>query len=266
MSLSYIYEVFMYPEIDLGFLGKLRLMTVMAAIGIIVMLLLVRKETKKVEKASPFREGAYIFPKLFMAAFGGYFGALLYDAAFHAIEYGYFRLEGISFYGGLIGGVITVYIAMLVMPSYTSFTRLEWLDRLTVPFVCFHFFGRIGCFLSGCCYGKETDSVFGMYFPDQPEFGVFHHGNKVFPTQLYEALALACIAALLFWVLKKHRFMNYLILYPVFRFFIEFLRGDDRGSTGIYLSPAQITSIVLIIIPIVYYIKLIIIRRQEKRT
>ncbi|MDD4125442.1 MAG: prolipoprotein diacylglyceryl transferase, partial [Eubacteriales bacterium] len=89
---------------------------------------------------------------------------------------------------------------------------------------------------------------------------------KVFPTQLYEALALACIAALLFWVLKKHRFMNYLILYPVFRFFIEFLRGDDRGSTGIYLSPAQITSIVLIIIPIVYYIKLIIIRRQEKRT
>ncbi|NCA93188.1 hypothetical protein EOM82_08140 [bacterium] len=253
----------MFPEIDLGFLGKLRLMTVMAALGIFVMLFLVWKEAKKAEKKSPFNERSYIFPKLFIAAFGGYFGALVYDAAFNAIEYGYFSLEGISFYGGLICGLITVYVAMLVMPTYTSFTRLEWLDKLTVPFICFHFFGRIGCFLAGCCYGKETDSVFGMYFPDQPEFGVFHHGNKVFPTQLYEVLALACIAALLFWVFKKHRFMNYLILYPVFRFFIEFLRGDDRGSTGIYLSPAQITSIVLIIIPIVYYTLLIMNRHKD---
>jgi phosphatidylglycerol:prolipoprotein diacylglycerol transferase len=254
----------MFPEIDIGFLGKLRLMTVMAAIGISVMLILVRIETKKAEKSSPFKEGEYIFPKLMIAAFGGYFGALLYDAAFKVAENGYFRLEGISFYGGLIGGVMTIYIAMLVMPVYTSFTKLEWLDKLTIPFVCFHFFGRIGCFLSGCCYGKETESPLGVYFLDQPEYGVFHHGNRVYPTQLFEVVALAVIAALLLWVLKKHRFMNYLILYPVFRFLIEFLRGDDRGISIFTLSPAQVTSAVIIIIPITFYIKMIIDRNKTE--
>lgn len=254
----------MFPEIDLGFLGKLRLMTVMAAIGIIVMLLLVRKETKKAERTSLFKENAYIFPKLAIASFGGYFGALFYDAAFKAAENGYFRLEGISFYGGLIGGVLTLYIVMLVMPAYTSFTKPEWLDKLTIPFVCFHFFGRIGCFLSGCCYGRETESPLGVYFPDQPEYDIFHHGNKVYPTQLFEVIALAVIAALLLWVLKKHRFMNYLILYPVFRFFIEFLRGDDRGVSVFTLSPAQVTSVVIITIPIVFYIKMTIGRNKPE--
>ncbi len=249
----------MFPEIDLGPFGTLRLMTVMAAAGVAAAFLLIWRDAKKDKKVSPFGEGspfkewAYIYPKLIIALFGGYFGALFYDAAFKTAERGVFRLQGIAFYGGFIGAVAAVYLAMVIMPAYTSFTRLEWLNRLTVPFVVFHLFGRIGCFFAGCCYGKTTSGAFGITFPDQPEYGLFRHGEKVIPTQLYEALALVCIAALLVWVFKKHRFMNYLLLYPTFRFFIEFFRGDDRGATGTPFSPAQLTSIALIIIPITYY-------------
>ena len=244
----------MFPEIDLGIFGKVRLMTIVVVIGTVLMVILVRQAAKQAEKSSPFKERAYIFPKLYISFFGGYLGALIYDALFHTAEREAFEFQGIAFYGGLIGGIVTLYLTMRFMPAYTSFTFLGWLDMLTVPFVVFHFFGRIGCFLSGCCYGRVTDSVFGLHFPDQPEYGLFHNGEKVFPTQLYEALGLLIIIVLLKWVFRKHRLMNYLILYPTLRFFVEFLRADNRGGYILSLSPAQITSLILIMIPIVYYV------------
>ena len=78
---------------------------------------------------------------------------------------------------------------------------------------------------------------------------------SVLPTQLFEAAAIALCALLLATLLKKRRFVNYLILYPVCRFVIEFWRGDDRGSTGFFLSPSQLVSLLILVIPAVYYIK-----------
>lgn len=93
-----------------------------------------------------------------------------------------------------------------------------------VPFA--HGLGRIGCFLDGCCYGKETDSIFGIKFTTTT--------TKVWPTNLFEAIFLLVLASGLFYLAYRHRsrytFPIYMMSYGVFRFLIEFLRGDHRGS------------------------------------
>lgn len=199
-------------------------------------------------------ETEYIMLKLLIAAYFGVAGALLYDTLFKLIETGRFVFGGISFYGGLIGGAAALYV-LCRRDKSSSLTPIEWMDGMTLPFLAFHFCGRIGCFLGGCCYGKTTESFLGVYFPDIPEDNVFHYGQKCLPTQLFEAAAIALCALLLATLLKKHRFVNYLILYPVCRFVIEFWRGDDRGSTGFFLSPSQLVSLLILVIPAVYYIK-----------
>ena len=102
----------------------------------------------------------------------------------------------------------------------------------------FHFFGRIGCFLGGCCYGKVTTFKLGVAFPDNVKENIFHYGSKRYPTQLFEAIILLIILVTILFV-KKNKFKLYLILYSIARFFLEFLRGDDRGSVLINISPAQ---------------------------
>ena len=219
-----------------------------AATGVCVMFFAVWRIAKKRG------ETRYLMPRLLAAAYFGALGALAYDTLFKFIESGKFIFGGISFYGGLIAGAASLYL-MLGRGGRSSLAPLEWLDELTLPFLAFHFCGRIGCFLGGCCYGKPTESFLGVYFPDIPEENIFRHGEKLLPTQLFEAAAILLCALLLATLLKKHRFMNYLILYPVCRFALEFLRGDDRGATGSFLSPSQLVSLLLIAIPVVYYIR-----------
>ncbi|MBQ4316655.1 MAG: prolipoprotein diacylglyceryl transferase, partial [Clostridia bacterium] len=87
-------------------------------------------------------------------------------------------------------------------------------------------------------------------FPDNEANDIFHYGIKCFPTQLFEATAL--IVILLLILAQKNKFENYLILYSASRFFIEFLRGDERGSISNIFSPSQIVSIVLFLTVMCY--------------
>jgi len=137
----------------------------------------------------------------------------------------------------------------------------EWLDLLIVPFVIFHAIGRIGCFLGGCCYGRATDSILGVYFPDLPESGIYHNGQKLLPTQLFEAVGLACLAVGLHFV-KRGKFPLYLIAYAVLRFCLEFLRDDDRGTTIVGISPSQLIAIAVLAVTAAY---LIIKKAKHKR-
>jgi len=115
-----------------------------------------------------------------------------------------------------------------------------------------HTFGRIGCFFSGCCYGKETQCFISI--------------NNRYPTQIIEAVGNLIIFFVLHKLYKKsHKngyiFLLYLILYSALRFSIEFLRGDDRGNFFFGLSPAQNISIVIFIIAIMF----LIINKTKKR-
>ena len=105
-----------------------------------------------------------------------------------------------------------------------------------------HGIGRIGCFLAGCCYGVQTDSWIGIDFPND---GL----GKVVPTQLIEAIFLFLLTGILVILLlvKKFRynFLVYLGAYSVFRFILEFFRGDERG-VAFALSPSQVWCILIL--------------------
>lgn len=101
-------------------------------------------------------------------------------------------------------------------------------------FALFHGFMRIGCTYSGCCYGIEVG---------WPLF----HGR--FPTQLMEAVFCLALFFVLQFCVRRRRMSVYLIAYGVFRFLVEFLRGDDRGQLIAFLpgSPAQQIAVLTIV-------------------
>jgi phosphatidylglycerol:prolipoprotein diacylglycerol transferase len=106
--------------------------------------------------------------------------------------------------------------------------------------------GRVGCFLVGDDYGRPTSLPWGVAFPQglPPTF------DRVHPTQLYEAGAEFLILLVLLASERRERsypgrtFWLYMLLYAVSRFVIEFYRGDERGSVGIF-STSQFISLIL---------------------
>ena len=155
-----------------------------------------------------------------------------------------------TFYGGIFGGVAAFF---LMYKFYFLGNNEPILSKLLIiapgAIALGHAFGRLGCFFNGCCYGKETESWYGILFPG------FAH--KVIPTQLFEMIFLFILAAILLLLAfkwnSKFTLPIYLISYGIFRFFIEFVRGDERGQLGI-LSPSQYWSILLFVSGIVFLV------------
>lgn len=144
------------------------------------------------------------------------------------------------FYGGLIGAGVGAYISARIR----RWNFLKTLDTIVGPAALAHAFGRIGCFMAGCCYGCETDSPLGIIFP---EGSLAPAGVKVLPAQLFESCFLFILAAVLFlitWKGKKAGIPSgiYMVFYAAWRFFIEFFRSDRRGDVG-SLTTSQFISI-----------------------
>ena len=158
--------------------------------------------------------------------------------------------SGYVFYGGLIGLIAGV----LIYGKWRNLPLLTLADILAVIVPLFHGFGRIGCFLAGCCYGKEYHGPFAVKFPPNPyEPGI--ETVSRFPVQLTESMGNFILFGVLFWYSRKNppsgRLMGiYLIAYPVMRFFLEMMRGDEiRGVielAGISISTSQVVSLLLL--------------------
>ena len=152
----------------------------------------------------------------------------------------YLAGAGFVVYGGIIGGALTIYGFCKIK----KIDMLSYLDLMIPSVALAQGFGRIGCFLAGCCYGKETDSFLGVVFTNS-DFAP--NGVKVLPTQLFMAGGDLIIMAILLWYAAKRPMRGrtsalYLILYSIGRFVIEFLRNDDRGTVGA-LSTSQFIAI-----------------------
>ena len=149
---------------------------------------------------------------------------------------------GLTFYGGLLFGIAATF-SMTRLKSISFLRILDCLAPLTMLALAF---GRVGCFLGGCCYGEKTDIPLGVHFPGHP--GLRH------PTQLYECLIVLCIAVVL-WPRSKRqghagqRAGAMLALYGAFRFMLEYLRDDPRGAFGLF-STSQWIALPLIAIGI----------------
>jgi len=169
-----------------------------------------------------------------------------FDSLFKINENDGLKFSGITFYGGLLGGALSMLVMLWAGRKQTSHCIGEWFNIMTQPLIILHIFGRIGCFFAGCCYGKVTESVLGVRFPDIETANIFHHGEKCYPTQLIEAFALIIILIVVNY--RQNKFFNYLAMYAVLRFIIEFFRGDLRGEIFGCLSPAQVISIIILLV------------------
>jgi len=156
--------------------------------------------------------------------------------------------SGGVFYGGLILAVVVAlwYIRHAGLPLWTT------CDVFAPGIALGHVVGRFGCFFAGCCYGRPTTEPWGITFtnPLAAELVGTPLGVPLHPTQLYEAGAEFLILLALLWSERKGRtypgrtFWLYMLLYSISRFIIEFYRGDERGSVGIF-STSQFISLLL---------------------
>lgn len=159
--------------------------------------------------------------------------------------------SGFVVYGGIICAVIIGVIYFKI--KKTDF--LTYWDMIMPSVSIAQGFGRIGCFLAGCCYGAVTDSPIGVVFPSG---SLAPAGVKLWPTQLMMSAGNFIIAGILILAstkLKKRGQIGslYLILYAIGRFGIEFLRNDHRGAVGVF-STSQFISLFIVVIGIGLFI------------
>jgi phosphatidylglycerol:prolipoprotein diacylglycerol transferase len=173
---------------------------------------------------------------------------------------GEFALSGgVTFMGGLVGGVVCFVLFALVSKKPTVKKAFFPVAELAIPCVSLaHFIGRIGCFLAGCCHGKESEH--GIFMPAV--------NATVIPTQIYEAaFLLALTGVLIFLTLKVRSDLNLIIYafsYSIFRFIIEFFRGDDRGAFLGALSPSQVQSIILFLVGVALLVFKILSKKAKR--
>lgn len=214
------------------------------------------------------KENAIAFElNLVIAAFFGVVGAILRQSLYDFIEnpHAYHFTWSMTFFGGLLfgaGSFLLGYYFVIRKKYPKSLSPILSLAGACIPFS--HGIGRIGCFLDGCCYGKPV--------PENSPFawiGIKFHTTsvKVYPTNLFECIFLLLLASILFYlVFKKHSSYTlpiYRISYGIFRFLMEYLRGDHRGNFIPGISPSQFWSLRLFISGILYFVLLLILKRNK---
>lgn len=171
-----------------------------------------------------------------------------------------FWAGGLTYYGGFIGAALGAF--WLLRRDRFPFWKAADMAGFAVPLGLA--FGRVGCFLGGCCFGARCDSAWGVSFPAhspaseaQAKLGLLPSAGlaslPVHPTQLYEALGAIAISLFAFHIASKTKrydgqvFFVFVALYAVLRFVLEFFRADDRGGIGV-LSTSQWIGAVLLVV------------------
>lgn len=224
-------------------------------VGVIVCLVFTILAMKKTGYSSTARD-TIIMIGIF-AIIIGLLSASLFQAIYNLAAGKGFTFEGMTFIGGLIGGVIS-FVGIYFLYVYVINPRLKeksffkadmnkgiwYLLRIApISITIAHGFGRIGCLFAGCCHGKVTDEWYGIWNAEV--------GAKTVPIPLYEAIFLFVLSALMIVLLFrldfKYNMTLYLISYGIWRFVIEYFRADYRGDFIPGLSPSQFWSIVMVI-------------------
>lgn len=160
-----------------------------------------------------------------------------------------------------------------------NISLLALLDVLGPAMALAHAFGRISCFMQGCCFGKPAPNGFplAVQFP-QGSPAAYRYpslltggSEPVYPVQLFESAGNLLMCAVLLLLLRKRKYAGtvggvYLILYGVMRFLIEFMRGDHTDSI-LNLTPSQFIAVALAIPGgvIVYLVARKLGRKDEKK-
>jgi phosphatidylglycerol---prolipoprotein diacylglyceryl transferase len=228
------------------------LIAVGAVAGVIYMAIQGKKEVRL-----SFDQANALFLYIFFAALiGGKIFLFFEDTTYYlARPEALVKGTGFVFYGSFLFSVPT----MLWFFHRQRLHTYKMLDVMAVTTCMVHMFGRIGCFMAGCCYGRPTETILGVVFND-PACYADPKGTPLHPTQLYEAAFIFMVMLVLFYLRTKRQFYGqlflvYLLLYGVGRIVIEFFRGDKgRGYIFNGLSHSQFIAIsILIIVGYIYW-------------
>lgn len=158
-----------------------------------------------------------------------------------------FRISGnLTFIGGIVGGAAMFFAIYFPMRKRYQSRFLDVSSIVPCAIMLGGAFGRVGCFCAGCCYGIETDSFWGITFVGMD--------TPVYPTQLFEAIFLFALFGLCSFLFLKYKFKYnfplFMFAYGLFRYLIEFIRGDERGALIPGMSPSQFWSILLMAVAV----------------
>ena len=224
-------------------LGPLQIYSygLMVAIGVGVAVLLVRRNALKINLNLDVAVDIALAMVLL-----GFIGARLF---YVVLYWDYFReapLEilkiwkgGIVLYGGMMGALVAVF----AFSKLRKRPVLELTDLYVPVIAVAQGFGRVGCFLNGCCYGIPANEPWGVQFA--------HSHISRLPVQMYNSLLLVALFVTLLYVLRRRHWRGqviclYGLAYGSMRFFMEFLRGDQSHHWG--LTPPQWMSLALILL------------------
>ncbi len=251
--------LFKIPLPFLAFPLEIRSYGVLIAIGFLIMLSIVSKQAEKEGISSH-----TIIDLGFWALLWGIIGARILFILTTLDEYKDYPLEvfhiwkgGLVFYGGLIGGALT--LIYYCRKYKLNMWHIMDLGALGVTFT--HMFGRLGCLAAGCCFGHPTSLPWGITFHKEESFARPLH-TPLHPTQIYEIFVLGLLFLFLYFYLNRRKkfhgqvVLTYFILYSVARFIIEFFRGDEIRGFVLHnmLSTSQLVSVIILLISFAFLI------------
>ena len=241
---------------------------VMIALAFITGILLAMKEAKRIGE-NPERILDISLYLILGALIGGRLGYVIFNLDYYLkypIKILYFRQGGLSFLGGF-------FIAFFLCWLYVKRTKISFwkFADIAAPSVAIGIgIARIGCFLNGCCFGRVSEN-YGIEFPslDMPPVylqqlkdGLIASGSSctlpVIPTQLYSFLYAFLIFFILLGIRKYKKydgylFLNFLVLYSISRFIIEFFRFyEDNYKMFTYFTVTQIILLGVVLVSLVF--------------
>lgn len=172
---------------------------------------------------------------------------------------------GLTLYGGIVAGTFAGVVAA------RRFGLPRWLvtDALTPSLALGTMFGRLGCFLNGCCYGRPTSSPLGVKFPHD-SFAYLEFGDTpVHPSQLYNAaVGLLLFAGL--WAVRKRvtvpgtLFWSFVWLFALARIPIDLTRAYEAESVLLRAGPIAVTESQLTSLALALFSTMMIVRLRRE--
>jgi phosphatidylglycerol:prolipoprotein diacylglycerol transferase len=197
------------------------------SLGILLGALLLAHRTKQ---ALGVNAQAWMLQTLALVITIGFIGARLLYCAYYPDKFLAAPAEillqgGLVWYGGLMAGWAT----LVLLAKQAKYNPLHLMDLISPSLMVGLGFGRIGCFLAGCCFGSPCALPWAVRYPHTH----LTHGMLVHPTPLYESIGAFALAGLTLWLENRfpqnHRGLASGILltgYGILRFSLEYLRGD----------------------------------------
>ena len=243
------------PEFLQGFLPAhftLHSYGLMIALGVVAAFIITLRKTKKFGMDADKLSSLFVW--VILAAFvGGKLFFFMEDIGKYIADPSLLKRAlggGFVFYGSLIFAIPTIVLWL----RKNKIAARPFLDVLSFAGPVVHSFGRVGCFLAGCCHGKVCSSWLGVTFFNPDSLAAIKN-VPLYPTQLFDILVNLIILITVYLVQKKQKFdgqlfLIYLMMYGIGRSIVELFRGDEaRGFLfGGALSHSQFIAIIIIVI------------------